>query len=58
MPFELLEDIDITDQTVPNLDLLDAETTLSQAKLIRLRAFYDYTMSLYALDRTTGRKVW
>ena len=43
---------------ITNLDLLDAETTLSQAKLIRLRAFYDYTMSLYALDRTTGRKVW
>ncbi len=41
-----------------NLDLLDAETTLSEAKLIRLRAFYDYTASLNALDRATGRKVW
>jgi outer membrane protein len=43
---------------ITNLDLLDAETTLSQAKLIRLRAFYDYTVSLNALDRATGKKVW
>lgn len=44
--------------TVTNLDLLDAETTLSQVKLLRLRALYDYTVSLNALDRATGRRVW
>ncbi len=43
---------------ITNLDLLDAETTLSQAKLIRLRASYDYTVSRYSLDRATGKKVW
>jgi outer membrane protein len=43
---------------ITNLDLLDAETTLSQAKLIRLQAFYDYTASLDALDRATGKRVW
>lgn len=43
---------------ITNLDLLDAETALSQTKLIRLRAFYDYTVSLNALDRATGKKVW
>ncbi len=43
---------------ITNLDLLDAETALSQTKLIRLRAFYDYTISLNALDRATGRRVW
>jgi outer membrane protein len=41
-----------------NLDLLDAEMTLSQTKLIRLRAFYDYTVSLNELDRATGKKIW
>ena len=43
---------------VTNLDLLDAEMTLSQVKLIRLRAFYTYTESLNALNRATGRKIW
>lgn len=43
---------------ITNLELLDAETTLSQARLIRLRAFYDYTVSLNALDRATGKKLW
>jgi outer membrane protein len=43
---------------ITNLDLLDAETALSQTKLIRLRAFYDYTVSLNALDRATGKRVW
>ncbi len=43
---------------ITNLDLLDAETTLSESKLIRLRAYYDYTVSLTALDRATGKKIW
>ncbi len=43
---------------ITNLDLLDAEMTLSQTKLIRLRAFYDYTVSLNELDRATGKKIW
>ncbi len=43
---------------ITNLDLLDAETALAQAKLIRLKALYDYTVSLVALSRATGNKRW
>jgi len=43
---------------ITNLDLLDAEMTLSQTKLIRIRAFYDYSVSLNALDKATGKKIW
>ncbi len=41
-----------------NLDVLDAQSALSDVKLIRLRALYDYTVSLSALDRATGKKPW
>jgi len=41
-----------------NLDLIDAETSLSETRLIRLRAQYNYTTSLNALDRSTGKKIW
>lgn len=43
---------------ITNLELLDAQTSLSQAKLIHLKAIYDYVTSLVALDRVTGRKIW
>jgi outer membrane protein len=43
---------------ITNLDLLDAETTLSEAKLIRLRAQYNFTISLVELDRAIGEKQW
>lgn len=43
---------------VTNLDLLDAQTTLTEAKLNHLRALYNYTVSLNALDKATGRKRW
>jgi outer membrane protein len=41
-----------------NLDLLDVQTALSQAKLVRLRSIYDYTVSLIALDKATGKRIW
>jgi outer membrane protein len=41
-----------------NLDMLDAQTALSQAKLVRLRALYDYMTGVNALDRASGRKIW
>lgn len=41
-----------------NLDLLDAETTLTQARLGYLRALYAYSTSLVDLDRAVGRRVW
>lgn len=43
---------------VTNLDLLDTETTLTQAKLNYLRALYTYTVSLDSVDRATGKKTW
>jgi outer membrane protein len=44
--------------TVSNLDVLDAETSLSQAHLLRLRALYAFVTSRYALDHAIGTKVW
>jgi outer membrane protein len=41
-----------------NLDLLDAETSLTKARLVHWTALYDYTMSLVALDKATGKKIW
>ncbi len=43
---------------VTNLDLLDAQTSLSEARLVYLRAKYDYVNNLNTLDRATGRKIW
>jgi len=44
--------------TVTNLDLLDAETSLSQAKLMQIQALYQYVVSGYELDQAVGEKVW
>jgi outer membrane protein len=43
---------------ITNLDLLDAQTSLSQAKLVHLKALYDFVRSRYALERAIGRKIW
>ncbi|NTW68391.1 MAG: TolC family protein [Chlorobiaceae bacterium] len=40
------------------LDLLDTESSLSQAELARLQATYEYVMSNYALKRATGEVFW
>jgi outer membrane protein TolC len=40
---------------VTNLDVLDAENDFSQAKLGHLRNQYQYTQSIYALDKAIGR---
>ena len=37
-----------------NLDVLDAETSLAQARLARLQAIYNYTLGQYQLRRATG----
>ncbi|GAB3299886.1 TolC family protein [Hymenobacter tenuis] len=41
-----------------NLDVLDAETSLSQARLARLQAIYNYTLGQYQLKRATGEQIW
>ena len=41
-----------------NLDVLDAETQLSQARLARAQAIYNYTLGQYQLRRATGEQIW
>jgi outer membrane protein len=43
---------------VTNLDVLDAETLLAQAKLVQLRAHYDLVRSRYQLEQAVGQRVW
>jgi len=43
--------------TVTNLDLLDAETSLSQAELMQIQALYQFVVSTYELDQAIGEKV-
>jgi len=41
-----------------NLDVLDAQTSLSNARLARLGAHYEYVTSRYALEKATGARPW
>jgi outer membrane protein TolC len=41
-----------------NLDVLDAETSLAQARLARLQAVYNYTLGQYQLKRAVGEQIW
>ena len=41
-----------------NLDVLDAETQLSQARLALAQATYNYTLGQYQLRRATGEQIW
>ncbi|MBF9235867.1 TolC family protein [Hymenobacter sp. BT683] len=41
-----------------NLDVLDAETQLAQARLSRAQAVYNYTLGQYQLKRATGEQIW
>jgi outer membrane protein len=43
---------------ITNLDVLDAQTALTEAKLAYLRSLYAYSVSLVDLDRATGKKAW
>ena len=43
---------------ITNLDLLDAQTSVSQARLALIGARYGYVISKYALDQATGAPVW
>ncbi|WP_152560003.1 TolC family protein [Hymenobacter sp. IS2118] len=41
-----------------NLDVLDAETQLAQARLARAQAIYNYTLGQFQLKRATGEVIW
>jgi outer membrane protein len=43
---------------ITNLDILDAQTSLSGAKLMEVRARYGLVQSRYRLRQATGQKVW
>jgi outer membrane protein len=43
---------------ITNLDVLDAETSLAEAKLVQLKARYDLVTSRYGLERAVGARVW
>lgn len=43
---------------ITNLDLLDSQTRLSEARLSYINAQYGYVIGRYALDRATGASVW
>jgi outer membrane protein len=43
---------------ITNLDILDAETSLSGAQLVELRARYGVVLSRYRLRQAIGEKVW
>jgi outer membrane protein len=44
--------------TVTNLDLLDAETSLAQAELMRIQALYQFVVNRYELSQAIGQRVW
>ena len=43
---------------ITNLDLLNAETSLEEAKLMRLKSIYSYTISREAIKKAVGEKLW
>jgi len=43
---------------ITNLDLIDAQTSLSYAELVHLKALYDFVNSRYALDKVVGGRSW
>ena len=43
---------------VRNLDLLDAETSLTETKFMYISALYQITLSEYSVKQATGEKIW
>ncbi len=46
------------DGVITNLDLIDSETALSEARLLYLQVLYKNVISKYALDKVVGTVVW
>jgi len=51
-------EIQYRDGTLRNLDLLDAQTNLSEAKLSELQIIFRNILAYYNLQRAIGKKVW
>jgi outer membrane protein len=43
---------------ITNLDLLDAQTALEQARLSDLQSLYEFVLSRYGLKEAVGEKIW
>ena len=43
---------------ITNLEVLDAQTALAQARLFRVRTQYAFVRSRYELERAIGAKPW
>lgn len=46
------------DGVITNLDLIDSETALAEARLLYLQVIYKNVLSKYALDKVVGEVVW
>ena len=46
------------DGVITNLDLIDADTALAEAKLLYLQVLYKNVVNKYALDQVVGEVVW
>jgi len=46
------------DGVITNLDLIDSETSLAEARLLYLQIIYKNVLSKYALDKVAGEVVW
>ena len=51
-------EIQYRDGTLRNLDLLDAQTNLSEAKLSELQIIFRNILAYYNLERAIGKRVW
>ena len=51
-------EIQYRDGTLRNLDLLDAQTNLSEAKLTELQLIFRNILAEYNLERAIGKRVW
>ncbi len=46
------------DGVITNLDLIDSETALAEARLLYLQVIYKNVLSKYALDKVIGQVLW
>lgn len=51
-------EIQYRDGTLRNLDLLDAQTNLSEAKLSELQLIFKNILAYYNLERSIGKRLW
>jgi len=53
-----LAKINFKSGAITNLDLLDAETSVSESRLLLLKSNIDYNVSVYKLNIAVGNKMY